>query len=183
MVNGNEIWKSVAGYEGKYSVSSLGRIKSFMIVEEGRILKPFKRNEYLFIILCDGKTKKSAAIHRLVAKAFLDSIQGKEQVNHKNCIRHDNRLENLEWCTPSENNAHAYANNRRTAPSKDLYGFDHWSTKGLLCLLTGKLFTIKEAAGFLDIKENSLYCMLNGKNKNWTNFIYYDNSKRKNKLG
>lgn len=184
MVNSTEQWKPVKDYESLYEVSTHGRIRSFHTGRGGGILKPFPRNGYLFICLCkEGEKRKNFAIHRLVATAFIPNSENKEQVNHMNCNRADNRLENLEWATCSENNLHAYENNRRKPPSKDLYGFNHWSTKGILCLITGKLFTIKEAAEFLELKESSLYCMLNGKNKNWTNFIYYDNSKRKNQLG
>jgi hypothetical protein len=57
-------------------------------------------------------------VHRLVALAFLDNPDFKRVVNHKNGNPKDNRLENLEWATHSENNAHAYRNNGRRAPSE-----------------------------------------------------------------
>jgi hypothetical protein len=182
MVNSTEQWKPVKDYETLYEVSTLGRIRSLHKKRGGGILKPFPRNGYLFICFCkDGQKRQNQAVHRVVATAFIHNPENKPQVNHINCNRTDNRLENLEWATASENNKHAYDNERRKPPGKDVYGFGHWSTKGVLCLLTGQLFTIKEAASFLSVKENTLYCMLNGKAKNWTNFIYFDDSKRENK--
>lgn len=106
----NEIWKPIKGYEGKYFVSSLGRIKS--LPNRSRrtelILKP-QNQTYSFIDLCkDGKVKK-LTIHRIVAINFLDNPQNKPDVNHIDGNKHNNKLSNLEWVTKSENIKHSYA--------------------------------------------------------------------------
>lgn len=109
-----EIWKPVVGYEGLYEVSSLGRIKSlwyknqYISVRRDKILNHRRNNRtwYLYVILCIKSLKKTFPIHRLVWLAFLENR--KYCINHKNWIKTDNRVENLEWCTSSENHLHRF---------------------------------------------------------------------------
>lgn len=109
-----EIWKDVVGYEGKYQISSYGRIRSLnrKIVDQkgiarklkGRILKPVKcTNGYLEAHFRIGGDSKWLLIHRLVATAFLSNPKKHPCVDHINTIRNDNRVENLRWCTHSDN--------------------------------------------------------------------------------
>lgn len=110
-----EIWKDVIGYEGIYQVSNLGNVKSLKRIVNNnggvstireRILKPSKnKGGYLAVVLCVNCIQKTKPIHQLVAESFLNHLEkGKKVVvNHKNFIRTDNRVENLEIISFREN--------------------------------------------------------------------------------
>lgn len=111
-----EIWKPVVGYEGFYDVSNLGRVRSvsrrYCI---SRVLKhTYHKNGYPLVFLSrkvvaeDGGVsyKKTVKVHRLVAEAFLGLSE--LTVNHKNGIKDDNRVENLEWISHEDNIRHAW---------------------------------------------------------------------------
>lgn len=113
-----EIWKDIKGYEGHYQISSLGQVKSlarkiknsrygFGMLKE-KIIKLSTRHGYNLAPLKLNGNEKTVSVHRLVAIHFIPSPQNKEQVNHINGIKNDNRLENLEWNTRSENVLHSY---------------------------------------------------------------------------
>jgi hypothetical protein len=108
----DEIWRSIANYEGYYEVSNLGRIrriKAAVGTKPGRILTPvYKHDGYTRIRLYKETVWKSIYIHRLVAVAFLgDPPTLEHQPNHLNGVRDDNRADNLEWATRSENLIHS----------------------------------------------------------------------------
>lgn len=107
----NEVWKDIKGFEGIYQVSNYGRIKS--IVKYNKLMKSaLDKSGYLKICLTDFKHKKHTfKVHRLVAENFLENEIGKEQVNHIDGNKKNNKVENLEWCTQSENMQHAFKNN------------------------------------------------------------------------
>ena len=117
-----EVWKPIKGYESLYEVSSLGRVrrtenyfnsksklnKQFMVKVKGRILKNRVSRGYYIVNLCCNSKAKNYRVHRLVAETFLPNPNNYPCINHKNGIKTDNRVGNLEWCSYSYNNKEAY---------------------------------------------------------------------------
>ena len=99
-----EIWKPIKGFEGKYEVSNLGRIKSLI---SHKILKPITQSPGYYNV---GLESKKFLIHRLVAEAFLDNPKNYDCVNHIDGNKKNNLPENLEWCNKFINNNHAFNN-------------------------------------------------------------------------
>ena len=109
-----EIWKDIVWYEWRYQVSNLWNVKSLSKIykwgsKKDKKLKPSKRKDwYCMVKLYKDNNTKTIKIHRLVADTFIPNIENKETVNHINWIKDDNRLENIEWSTISENIKHRY---------------------------------------------------------------------------
>ncbi len=118
MLQEQEEWRDIKGYEGCYQVSNMGRVRSLdhliptrnpnmFTLSKGRIRTPvLKRHGYLEVTLADsqnGKKVYSAKVHRLVAQAFLPNPLNLPQVNHKDEDKCNNLLSNLEWCTAKYN--------------------------------------------------------------------------------
>lgn len=115
----NEVWRDVAGYEGLYEVSSLGHVRSLdRIGSNGRHLKekklkPRKNSRgYLYVNLYRKGKGKTMIIHRLVSKAFISNPYNYPEINHKNEIKTDNRVKNLEWCNRKYNNNYGHHNEK-----------------------------------------------------------------------
>ena len=121
-----EVFKDIQDFNG-YQVSSLGRIRSNKH-NTPKMLKPQKfRHGYLYVNLCDKGVVSKASIHRLVAKAFIPNIFVLPQVNHKDSDKLNNNVDNLEWCTHSENMLHSFKMGTSTA-NKSMLG-----KRGVLC--------------------------------------------------
>ena len=106
-----EIWKDIVGYQGLYKISSLGRVNSYHRNKE-KILSATYSVGYLRVGLSKNGDCEIKLLHRLLAMAFIPNPNNKPHINHINSVRDDNRLENIEWCTPKENVNHAIAKGR-----------------------------------------------------------------------
>lgn len=146
----NEIWKSIIGYEGWYEVSTMGRVRSLDRTVyfkdgkrsrdyKGKILKYKYHNGYQMVNLLKNKEINTVYIHRLVIETFMPKVEGKEWANHKNGIKSDNRVENLEWCTPSENNKHALENGLRKDNVSGLIAYSDTLKKKVVAIKNNKI--------------------------------------------
>jgi hypothetical protein len=124
-----EIWKDIKNYEGCYQVSSRGNIRRLdtqipfegtLSIRQGREIKTTRNSKgYLTVVLCWKSLRKTYNVHRLVLETFVPRPdQNTLQVNHKDGNKENNSLENLEWCTASENQLHAYKYNLKGKGSK-----------------------------------------------------------------
>ena len=146
-----EQWKDIAGYEGRYQVSTKGRLKNSTT---GIILKTFTCGSgYLEIILTKKGKRQPKLIHRLVAEAFIPNPESKREVNHKDGDKHNNDVSNLEWATPSENQKH----------SRAVLGNKSFQRR-VLCVELHRTFdSLTSAAKELGLKKPLVWKCCNGK--------------------
>ena len=123
-----EIWKDIVGFEGLYQVSNIGNVKclsrtQFVVDKRGRaytrhkrevLLTPYDMQGYLGVTLYKDTQRCTKAIHKLVAEAFIPNPIHLPQVNHKDERKHNNSIDNLEWCSCSYNINYGTANQRRS---------------------------------------------------------------------
>jgi hypothetical protein len=102
-----EAWKVIPRFPD-YEASTLGKVRNKKTL---KILTFHNNGGYLISHLYNNMKRYPVKLHRLIAETFLDNPENKEYVNHKNSVRIDNRLENLEWNTVQENNDHKVQKN------------------------------------------------------------------------
>lgn len=151
-----ERWKDIEGYEGLYQISSCGRVKSLKYGKE-RILKPGKNKQgYLFVCLSNKTIFLKNRIHRLVAQSFIPNPCNLPEVNHKDEVKTNNYVSNLEWCT-RKYNANYGTRNERIAKKR---------SKKILCVETLKVYkTAYDAEGQTGIRQSSIWQCCNRKRK------------------
>jgi predicted DNA binding CopG/RHH family protein len=179
--NNSEIeqWKDVVGYEEYYMVSNLGNVKSKdRIVKNSRggttrlipstLLKQVNYMGYNCVCFCvAGKIKqKTVKVHRMVAEAFVLNSNNKPCVNHIDGNKLNNRFNNLEWVTYSENSKHALFTGLRKAENNP-------KSRIVLNIENGVFYnTAKEAASSISINYRTLINMLQNTAPNKTNLRY-----------
>jgi len=164
-----EIFKDISGYEWKYQVSNLWNVRNIT-----KNMK-FSNNLWYSQIQLLKNWKKTYKVHRLVAQAFIPNPENKKEVNHINWIKTDNRVENLEWNTPSENMKHSYS----TWLHDKAIGWNHCNSVKVIqydiCMIK-----IKEWNSLMDISRElwiihqniSKVCMGERKTAGWFIFKY-----------
>ena len=184
----NEEWRDIRGYEGKYQVSNLGRIKSLKDSHGNyreKILKfKLEVSGYLQVHLYLENKVKAFKIHRLVAEAFIPNPNNLPEVNHKDENKENNRVDNLEWCDRKYNinygtrtqkasekmKGRKFTENHKKKISKSQKGkytySESFHARKVKCITTGKKFNcIKEAGEYYNVYYQSISACCRGKRK------------------
>ena len=178
-----EVWKDIKNYEGLYQVSNLGRVRSldryietFIKNQIGRykctkfykgyILKQQTYQGYKCVQIHTNGQYKWEKVHRLVAETFIPNSNNLPQVNHIDGNKENNKVDNLEWCTHSENIKHAYNNNlinhyKRKIKQYDLQGNFIQSYSSII-----------EASKNSNVSNSQIYNVIIGKLKQTGGFVY-----------
>lgn len=169
-------WRPIYGYEGYYEISNTGIIRSIprkIKLKKGIrkvkacVIKPRINNcGYVEVRLSKYSIVLSTFIHVLLAETFIPNPDKKKEVNHKNGIKSDNNLSNLEWCSHAENMQHAYDT-----------GLLKRMTKPVFDKCTGQEFSsIREAALYFNINQHTLKGYLNGTIKQNPTCLQYNSA-------
>ena len=147
-----EIWKDIENYEGFYQVSNLGRVRSLerdiyslngklAYHTKEKILVPvFNNRGYACVHLCKNGKMKNMLVHRLVALAFIPNPENKSQINHKNEVKTDNFVENLEWCDNKYNALYGTRIQRCVQNRRSFKFGDNPQAKAVFCEELNKTF-------------------------------------------
>ena len=180
----NEIWKEVKGFEDYYIVSSIGNVmrkEGTSHLESKKLKMLLDKDGYHRVNLKVNQKGFNRLVHRLMCQAFLQNPDDKPQVNHINGIKGDNRLENLEWCTLSENRQHAYDtglqnSNTRKGSKNNFAKLSKEDVLKIRSLYKGDLrgvkpenyngrITMKQISSQFNVTDGCIRAIL--KNKNW----------------
>jgi hypothetical protein len=163
-----EVFKRIKGFDNYYEVSNLGNVRRLGSIKNLKAINNGK--DYLGVCLSINGKIKRFYIHRLVAIAFLNNKENKEEVNHINGVRTDNRLINLEWVTRSENHYHRYKVLKQRGTNFGKTGALNWSSKKVYKLdLNNNILqeypAVMEAMRITGINEASIRSCIYGKQK------------------
>jgi len=156
-----EIWKDVPGFEGLYQASNMGRIAS---IRYGFKLMSLVRNPtgYLQVAFRVNNSIKRGMVHVFIAKTFLNQCEDCTQVDHINNVKTDNRVENLQWISRSDNMKNNY--------SRGVTSIDKLRSKGKRVELfdkdgnsIGVFDKLRDAANHLGVQHGNLSALVNGK--------------------
>lgn len=171
MESKNIIWKSVPfkNYEDKYEISSNGILKN---KKRNKLVTPDKSDKRGYIkykLYYNGKTLRKCS-HQLVALAFLPNFYGKNQVNHKNGNKSDNRLINLEWSTSKQNIRHAIKTGLK--PVSGNVKILQYSLDNKFLKEYNSIHDALRSLGVKILKNSSISAVCRGKRKSYKGFIW-----------
>lgn len=149
-----EEWKDIKGYEEKYQISNLGRVKSlnYNNTKKSKLLHQSLINNYYSVCLWKQGKGKQHRIHRLVAEAFIENPDNLSEVNHKDEDKLNNEVSNLEWCDSKYNCNYGTRNKKLSRPVQ--------------CIETGIIYpSILEAGKQTGINPTHLDDVARGKRK------------------
>lgn len=189
-----EVWRDIKGYEGIYQVSNLGRVKSLQrevnnthcskrTINEAILSVKRESHQYNYVTLHRNNKGKRAYIHRLVAQEFIPNPNNYSEVNHKNEIKKDNRVENLEWCSRKYNINYG-TGKRRMVESRNAH--NKWNAERKVYMYDKEGVFVKEfrsvveAARFLNCADSSIRPIIDKKNRSAFGYIF--SSQKKDKL-
>lgn len=166
-----EVWKDIKGYEGKYQVSNMGEVRTLNYRYSGvakNLSKLSHNGGYSSIALSKFGKVTQYLIHRLVAQEFIENPNNFLEINHKNSIRTDNRVDNLEWCTRSYNNYYSYKFNGRKSPMLGRTGEKNPKSKPVTCYtdemnIVGSYCSAIDASRLTGVCLSSVICCCNNK--------------------
>ena len=151
-----EQWKSVVGFEN-YEVSSFGNVRHKATPRGKKYGHNSKLSykDYVYASFCVNGKRYRKTVHRLVASAFVPNPNNLPQVNHKDGNKHNNHIENLEWCTASQNAKHRVK----------VLKHHHDVSKRVLCVETGRIYhSLTEAAKDNGVVLNSIFQAVSRRN-------------------
>lgn len=167
-------WVGIAYYPN-YMINKKGEIYS---KNKNKLLIPQNTGNYLKVLLTNGIGKKYLFVHRLVAESFVPNKENKPCVNHINGNKLDNRAENLEWVTLSENQTHSVRvlGHKPPNPTKGKFGKNHHGAKIIQQIkntaVINEFYGIAEASRKTGIHENAIRNNAKGRSSNAGGFIW-----------
>ena len=162
----DELYKNIDGYDGKYKISNFGNVYS---EKSNRVLKyNVNKKGYSYVVLTNGGYRKTHKLHRLVAQAFIPNPENKPHVNHIDEDKTNNRVDNLEWVTHTENQNHGTRNLRISASLKNRKDL----SKSVYCS-NGNIYpSIAEASRKLNLDKSDIGKNCKGLNKHVGNYTF-----------
>lgn len=178
-----EVWRDVVGYDNKFMVSNMGRVKmlerkvlankSIKTIKEHILKQHVSTKGYLYVHLWSDNKKERQYVHKIVLSSFFRCKNANEECNHKNEIRTDNSLENLEWITHKENLNYG---NRTRKHSESMKNHPSMS-KGVIQMdMNGNFISeypsLREAGRMLNIHMTNIKDCCKGKYKSTHGYIF-----------
>lgn len=190
-----EIWRDIKGYEGSYQISNYGKVKSLerkVFIPQSYGLQHRQLREKLLsilnssigyhkVILTKNATQKQFCIHRLIAEAFIPNPDNLPIINHKNGIKTDNRIENLEWCTQQHNIIHSWEMGFSKPYWQDKGGIGYFGNKSVCQYdkngnLLATFYSFKQASEITKVSRSGISLCVSGKLHHAGGYIWKRNA-------